>query len=179
MGKVFEAEDGIIRAEAPTNPPIGQRSLYAKADGWYDLDSDGVESKLSLVSNTDGEVKVAIVDLTAAQILTMFDTPILIIPGQVGKIIQVANMVSVFTYGGTPYAGGGFIRIAEETSLVTQASTLSAANLAGSVDFIQSSQGSGTNKTAGKGIVATNQTAAFTLGNGTIRHIITYQYITI
>lgn len=47
MGKVFEAEDGIIRNDTPDAPPTGQRSLYPKSDGWYDLDSSGNEQRLT------------------------------------------------------------------------------------------------------------------------------------
>lgn len=56
MGKVFEGEDGVIRTSAPTNPPTGQRSLYPKADGWYDLSSTGVETKI--LTQSGGQTKV-------------------------------------------------------------------------------------------------------------------------
>lgn len=52
MEKIFEAEDGIIRATTPSTPPSGQRSLYPKSDGWYDLSSAGVEKRL--LSGTSG-----------------------------------------------------------------------------------------------------------------------------
>ena len=179
MYRVFESEVGIIREIAPTNPPNGQRSLYPKEDGWYDLDSSGVENKISLVADALCEVKMTTYTLTSADILSMFTTPILVIPGVPGKIIQIANMVSIFYYGGIPYSGGGTVRIIMENGFGAQSATLTAAELAGSVDVIHSGVGSGTNKTAGLGITATNAGSPFLGGNGTIKHIITYQYITI
>lgn len=35
--------EGVERGSTPANPSAGERRLYAKADGWYDLDSAGTE----------------------------------------------------------------------------------------------------------------------------------------
>ncbi len=34
-------------AGAPSTPPAGRRLLYPKSDGWYELDANGVETKLA------------------------------------------------------------------------------------------------------------------------------------
>ena len=64
MEKIFEAEDGIIRTTTPATPPTGQRSLYPKADGWYDLSSAGVETKI--VTQAGGQTKVYRATLTGS-----------------------------------------------------------------------------------------------------------------
>lgn len=35
---------GVEQVSAPANPSSGERKLYAKSDGWYDLDSTGTET---------------------------------------------------------------------------------------------------------------------------------------
>ena len=64
MEKIFEAEDGIIRTTTPATPPTGQRSLYPKADGWYDLSSAGVEAKI--VTQAGVQTKVYRATLTGS-----------------------------------------------------------------------------------------------------------------
>lgn len=64
MGKVFEDLNGVIRTAEPTAPPTGQRSLYPKSDGWYDLNAAGDEVKL--MSQASGQTKVYRATLTGA-----------------------------------------------------------------------------------------------------------------
>lgn len=40
----------------PTSPPVGARILYAKATGWFDLDSAGTETNLFGTKITVGTV---------------------------------------------------------------------------------------------------------------------------
>jgi hypothetical protein len=44
MGKLTVSELGV----KPLAPSSGNRSLYPKADGWYDLDDQGIESSVSM-----------------------------------------------------------------------------------------------------------------------------------
>src|SRR5688572_2059968 len=47
MAEKFIETHGRERTTPTENPPAGYRSLYAKADGWYDKDDAGVETKIS------------------------------------------------------------------------------------------------------------------------------------
>ena len=42
MGKITTSEEGVT----PNTPSVGRRTLYPKSDGWYELDDQGVETKL-------------------------------------------------------------------------------------------------------------------------------------
>ncbi len=40
------------KATTPANPPAGSRYLYPKTDGWYELSSSGVETKVTNVASS-------------------------------------------------------------------------------------------------------------------------------
>jgi hypothetical protein len=44
----------------PSTPPTGQRALYAKTGGWYDMSSAGVETLLATKGYVDGLARVVV-----------------------------------------------------------------------------------------------------------------------
>lgn len=46
----------LARSSAPSPPEAGFRSLYPKADGWYDLDEAGVETRLGSSGSSSPEL---------------------------------------------------------------------------------------------------------------------------
>lgn len=71
------ARKGIqaLETTTPSNPASGSRLLYPKSDGWYELDSAGVETKVSNVAGGSG-IDPAILDAKGDIIAaTAADTP--------------------------------------------------------------------------------------------------------
>jgi hypothetical protein len=66
MGKVFEGEDFIIRTDdqIPENPPTGQLTVFAQADGLHTLTSAGVDKLLD--ASVTGASKIYRATLTGA-----------------------------------------------------------------------------------------------------------------
>lgn len=58
------AVNAVEQAEVPATPAAGHRKIYAKADGWYDLDDAGTETKLG------ADAALALDDLTDVIIAT-------------------------------------------------------------------------------------------------------------
>jgi len=121
------------------------------------------------------------VSLTSSNIMNMFATPVTVIAGTAGKVIDIISVTLSFT-AGTQYTGGGNVRLVEETSGVVIFGTvmMTAVDINSAASSIKSSAplaGSAARVT-GKAAQITNQTGAFVTGTGTLKLYITYQLVT-
>lgn len=89
--RVNTALKGIELSSTPTTPASGVRSLYAKDDGWYQLDSAGVETKVGAdagnavngtFNSTTNEAGVKVFS-TSAKTLTVYHDYSLWYPGSI------------------------------------------------------------------------------------------------
>ena len=111
--------------------------------------------------------------LTAAQILSMFATPIVILPATIagtGRTICVDYVLMRYTSGGTAFAGGGAISVGYVGgSAVATTLAASVINSTTSSDTILGNLAANLTALQNTGIQITNGTAAFTTGNGTLQ----------
>lgn len=113
MAKVFEQLNGVVRTTPATNPPTGQRSLYPKADGWYELNSAGVERRLSNdIAGTSGPAEYRATLLGANGALTSTT---------VSKALSVAG--SAVTITGA-YSAEGVYTLTADSAVFTANKTI-------------------------------------------------------
>lgn len=131
------------------------------------------------------KVQTAVIDVSSAEIKTLFSSPKVLIsaPGA-GKIIDIITATVKFTYGGTQYTDGGTVLIEEETTgtdIVINLITPSQVD--GTSDVIRrqpaSTLGTSSFLTENKGMVLTNPTQNFATGNGTMKVYVLYRVITL
>lgn len=123
------------------------------------------------------------VNLTSAQILGMYATPVQIVaaPG-VGRIVLPIAYQGTYTHVATQYAAGGVIGLeygnAANLAGPAASSTLAAATFNGyaaSNTFVLTVDATDTlANIANQGLFLSNQTAAFTTGDGTLRMNVIY-----
>lgn len=125
-------------------------------------------------------------DLTAAQIISMFTTPIAVVPAPpAGNAIVVQQIVVVLNLTATAFASGGVVHFfyhGQTTEIMAQ--TLAAATVNGAtgqyifvLEPVQTSGGSVVTKEVG--IDITNLTGVFATGTGTAKIFTTYQIVTL
>lgn len=131
-------------------------------------------------------VQSANVLVTSAQLKTMYDTPVLIIPApSATSLIRVSNMVGVYLFGTVQYTAGGAIGL--EAGNVAhgagpaRSTTLAAATFNGyaaSNTFELTADNTDTvANLIGLGVYLSNATADFATGDGTLWVNVNYQIL--
>ena len=133
---------------------------------------DKLDSKFTEVDNT---IYVKEVELTAANIIAMYTTPVEVVPAVAGKALEFVDAVCILDYGTTQFTGGGNVTFAEETSGTTLSGTLSSTPVKAAADSITKVLGVAATLTEGKGIFITNATAAFADGDSVMRVKVAYR----
>lgn len=129
---------------------------------------------------------VAVVDLTAADIIAMYTTPIEVVPAKTGKAIFVDAVEFDITRTSTAFTGGGVVAV-QYDSTANGAGTATHATIAATV--VTGSAGEtrtfripvvlsdvAASAIEGIGLYISNQTAAFAAGTGTARLTVHYHY---
>lgn len=78
------------------------------------------------------------VDIPSAAILAMNSTPVMLVPGQAGKVISFAGATLMLDYGGTQYATNGTLNVIEETSGTVLSTTVANTLLFAAADRVSS-----------------------------------------
>jgi hypothetical protein len=129
-------------------------------------------------SEIDGNLSVAEVTLTAAQIIAMYTTPVVVVPAQgAGKVIQLVSAILSLDAGATPFTGGGAVRLQNGTTGTTLTSTAAATVVTSASDVVATLPALATSvlTPANESIKITNATAVFAAGNGTMKVIVVYR----
>lgn len=118
-------------------------------------------------------VQIAQITLTAAQINTMFTTPVLVIPAQGTGTIIVITRSWYYLTGPTPFTGGGIFTLSFGSPVISAAisATIPVATFTGlSVNAFLTSASTtafqGTSNALNQGVYASNATGVFAGGAG-------------
>lgn len=128
------------------------------------------------------------VPVTAAEIIAMYTTPKLIVPGVSNKAIVVDSVEFIMTRTATQFTGGGVVSVqynstANGAGTSVQASTIAAAVVTAGAGVTYSKRPSATLSdiaTAsinGIGLYLSNATAVFATGTGTAKVRVTYRLV--
>lgn len=176
MGDKFEFvdESEVTRLTGTLHDPaatVGQ-VLTVQAD----------KSIKAAAGGASGGVQVVTVPISSAQILDIKNTPVTIVAGVAGNAIMPVLVLFAYIAGGTPYTdGGGFLTIATGAvggiqdwfSITTAGWWDQAASQIFTPGAAPSSSGA-TASYAGVDLVLGQDTAAPTLGNGTLKVTVAY-----
>ena len=129
---------------------------------------------------------VAVVDLTAAQIIAMYTTPVEVVPAKTGKAIIVDAVEFDMTRTSTAFTGGGVVAVQYDNT-ANGAGTATHATIAATV--VTGAAGEtrtfripvvlsdiAASAIEGIGLYISNQTAVFAAGTGTARVTVHYHY---
>lgn len=123
------------------------------------------------------------VNVSSADILGMFVTPVEILPAPgTGKTIVINNIVSQFIYGTTQYAGGSNVAVGDENGNGNSTTVLSTGEMRGSSDvytYGQPGNSSANTFIPNQKVLMTTTGSSYTTGDSTIKLTITYQIITL
>jgi hypothetical protein len=158
----------------------GDPAYVATGTAGHVLTSNGAGAAPTFQAAGGGAFQTATISLSSAQILGMFVTPVQIVAGVAGQIVELIDVAGQFTNGGTQYADGGNIELREETSATILTGILfTTAEINGAAVVIKSTTSQITNKvrTSGKGIYISNASGAFTTGTGTLKIYVSYRMV--
>ncbi len=124
------------------------------------------------------EVKMIKVTLTAAQINSMFTTPIVVIAGVAGAVHMILSAMGYFHHGATQFAGGSTLALKEGASTMTN-TILTNAQINGAADIVSSNGGTNSGTRVAGADITTKTTVEFTTGNGTLDIYVIYDTITL
>lgn len=115
------------------------------------------------------------VELTAADIIGMNASPVVLVPAISGYVIDLVDTICIFDYGTTQFTGGGDVTITVDTG--SDMSLLSASKVLAAADSVTRIGIKDTEKilVENKGLLITNDTAPFATGDGVLRVIVTYR----
>jgi hypothetical protein len=120
------------------------------------------------------------VTLTAAQIISMFTTPIALLPTlptlPAGQTYAIDCVTFIMNAGATAFTGGGAVSV-QYSGGAAVVNTLAAAVVTSASSSATVRQGIDATATAGAAITITNATAAFATGNGTLLIDISYRVV--
>jgi hypothetical protein len=115
--------------------------------------------------------------LTAAQILTLFATPVTLLPAPPANMAYIIEDVTfVFLAGGTQFASGGVVTLQYNGGSAV-ANTLAAAIINSASSSVTKRDGIDVTATVAAAITVSNATGAFTTGTGTLQIDITYRLV--
>lgn len=131
------------------------------------------------LSLTSGIAELAtVVNLTSANLLAMYDTPVEVVPAYgAGTVVCFKSAILIYDDQGTDYANGGAITI-NYASGAAQSSSLAATFLTANGDKVWNLEklnaANGLTQLVNTGLVITNASAAFITGTGICRLHIFY-----
>ena len=142
----------------------------------------------SLEDEVKGLPQTAEVTLTAAQIIAMYTTPVLVVPAVSNKAIVVDSVEFVMRGTATQFTGGGVVSVqyadtANGAGTSVQASTLAATVVTGATATTYSTRQPATLSAVatasinGIGLYISNATAVFATGTGTATVRVTYRTV--
>jgi hypothetical protein len=193
FGDRFKAGDQLFinYSDTSVQPVGGGNANQAAIFGWFFVSVSG--SDVSLVANalSNATAQFASVAITAAQFKAMYTTPVQLVaaPGS-GKLIVVQRMILDLTYVSATYAVGG--SVAAQYDNTTHGGGVLATNTEQNSDFYATASTAFTfnpssgdssqllrSTTANKGLFLSNDTAAFTTGDGTFVANVWYNVISV
>lgn len=143
----------------------------------FKVKKNGVETQVA---------DVAVVDLTAAQIIAMYTTPVEVVPAKTGKAVIVDSVEFDMTRTSTAFTGGGVVAV-QYANTANGAGTATHATIAATV--VTGAAGEtrtfripvvlsdvAASAIEGIGLYISNQTAVFAAGTGTARVTVHYHY---
>ena len=128
------------------------------------------------------------VPLTAANIIAMYTTPVLVVPAVSNKAIVVDSVSFIITRTATAFTGGGVVSVqynstANGAGTSVQASTIAATVVTGAAGTTYSTRPPATLSDVatasinGIGLYISNATAVFATGTGTATVKVTYRLV--
>jgi hypothetical protein len=124
-------------------------------------------------------IQYVTVDIPSAAILTMNATPVMLVPGQAGKVISFAGATLMLDYGGVQYATNGTLNVIEETSGTVLSTTVANTLLFATADRVSSCKPITTDvvltAAGGKGIQLTVPGGNPATGNSVLRVKVAYR----
>jgi len=142
----------------------------------------------SLENELKGYPQTVEVTLTAAQIIAMYTTPVLVVPAVSNKAIIVESTELIITRTSTAFTGGGVVSVqynstANGAGTSVQASTIAATVITGAAGTTYSTRTPATLSDVatasikGIGLYISNATAVFAAGTGTAIVRVVYRTI--
>lgn len=142
----------------------------------------------SLEAENAGYPITAVVDLTAANIIAMYTTPVLVVPAVSNKAIVVDSVEFIMRGTATQFTGGGVVAVqynstANGAGTSVQASTFAATVVTGATATTYSTRPPATLSAVatasinGIGLYISNATAVFATGTGTATVRVTYRLV--
>jgi len=178
----------ITEATIPNGTPVTTANLFAPCAYVTSLEDRSLYrnsgTAAAPVWEKASELRVATINLSAAQLIAMYTTPVQVIAAIPGKTIWVDSYDFTMTRTSTAFTGGGALRV-QYSNTANGAGTGTSATIAATVvtgaagvtythrinsdisDFASAS-------VAGIGLYISNQTAAFAAGTGTA--VLTIRY---
>lgn len=191
----------IMKATIPSGTPVTTADLFAPGALVTSLEDSKIyrnsgtsaapvwDSITAITSDEidQGLIKTVSITLSAAQIIAMYTTPVLVLAGVTGKAIYLDSLEFDLTGTATQFTGGGVVN-AQYDSTANGAGTTLHADIAASVVTGATSlvkthrigkdlSAVATASIDGKGIYISNKTAAFAAGTGTA--VVTMRYHTV
>lgn len=163
-------------------------SITAPVGGTYVLAATRVDASNTTLSYVSPALQTATGTLSSANLLAMSASPVQILaaPGA-NLLIKILLIEFELVAGGTPYAGGGNV-IAQYSTTALGAGpaatlTVPASSITAAVDTMSAagptSQPLVKSLAANQPVYISNQTAAFTAGNGTVNYTIFYKVLSV
>lgn len=142
----------------------------------------------SLADDTKGYPYLAEVQLSAADIIAMYTTPVLVVPAVPNKAIVVDSVEFIMRGTATQFTGGGVVSVqynstANGAGTSVQASTFAASVVTGATATTYSTRPPATLSAVatasinGIGLYISNATAVFATGTGTATVRVTYRLV--
>jgi len=128
------------------------------------------------------------ITLTAAQIIAMYTTPVLVVPAESNKAIFVDSVEFIMRGTATQFTGGGVVSVqyadtANGAGTSVQTTTLAASVVNDATAVVFSKRGPAslsavaTASILGIGLYVSNATGVFAAGTGTMDVIVTYRLV--
>lgn len=153
--------------------------VYNTDDDEFNLAQGGTWSNFS-----PNATQTETVSITSPQLLGMFNAPVNILPAPgAGKAIIVTNVIFDYVFNTTAYQAGGTIQLFYGAKTATASSALPAAALTAGAGTVTTGASVTTQRNAADvanaAITLSNNTAAFTTGDGTAKVTVFYTLITL
>jgi hypothetical protein len=123
----------------------------------------------------DKTIYVQEVQLTAANLIAMRTTPVVVVPAVAGHVLDFVGAVCVFDYNSVQFTGGGSVSFVEQTSGTGLSGSIADTVIKAAANSITKVLPVAATLTENKGICITNGTAAFAAGNSVMRVKVAYR----